>query len=44
MSTDDTFGAFAQGDAGSSSLADDAQRILGEVQRILREGEVAGVP
>lgn len=44
MSTGDTFRAVGDAKADGRSLADDAQRILAEVQRILREDEVDDVP
>jgi hypothetical protein len=44
MSTGDTFQPVEQAEAAGPSLADDAQRILAEVQRILRDDEVGDVP
>jgi hypothetical protein len=44
MSTDDTSRPVQQAGPTGPSLADDAQRILAEVQRILRDDAVADVP
>lgn len=43
MSADDAFRPVDQAESTASSLADDAQRILAEVQRLVRDGAVADV-